>query len=127
MSEIRATTISDTTGTGPVTLTGQYASKMWINLNGTGTAAIRDSGNVSSITDVGTGVYDVNMATALTDANYSVVGMCSNDVPGAYGGTMLYVRYYNTPVPTSTYFRLASSGDNGASFDAPYVWASAIR
>jgi hypothetical protein len=45
----------------------------WVNFNGTGTVAIRSSYNVSSITDNGTGDYTVNFATALSDANYSVV------------------------------------------------------
>jgi hypothetical protein len=73
LSEIRANTISDAAGTGPVTLTGQYAAKAWVNFNGTGTVAIRDSGNVTSITDNGVGDYTTNFTTALADANYSVV------------------------------------------------------
>ena len=73
MSEIRATTISNAAGTGPITMTGQYAAKAWVNFNGTGTVAIRESGNVSGITDNGSGQYTVNFTTALSDANYSVV------------------------------------------------------
>ena len=73
MSEIRATTISNAAGTGPITMMGQYAAKAWVNFNGTGTVAIRESGNVSSITDVGSGDYFVNFATAMTDVNYSAV------------------------------------------------------
>ena len=45
-----------------------------MNFNGTGTVAIRGSGNVSSITDNGNGDYTVNLATAMVDANYSVSG-----------------------------------------------------
>lgn len=51
-----------------------YLCKAWVNFNGTGTVAIRASGNVSSITDNGTGDYTVNFATAMPDANYSAVG-----------------------------------------------------
>lgn len=47
--------------------------KAWVNFNGTGTVAIRDSFNVSSITDNGTGDYTVNFASALADANYAAV------------------------------------------------------
>ena len=71
MSEIRANTVSNAAGTGPVTLTGQYAAKVWVNFNGTGTVAIRESGNVSSISDDGTGVYTVNFTASVTDANFS--------------------------------------------------------
>jgi len=49
-----------------------YAARAWVNFNGTGTVAIRASGNVSSITDNGVGQYTVNLTTAMADANYSV-------------------------------------------------------
>jgi hypothetical protein len=49
-----------------------YGCRAWVNFDGTGTPAIRESGNVSSITDNGTGDYDVNFATAMPDANYAV-------------------------------------------------------
>jgi hypothetical protein len=76
--------LSATTGTfsGDVTLgssvlatpTGSapsYTCRAWVNFNGTGTVAIRASGNVSSITDNGTGDYTVNFTTAMPDANFS--------------------------------------------------------
>jgi hypothetical protein len=50
-----------------------YGCRAWVNFNGTGTVAIRASGNVSSITDNGTGDYTVNFTTAMPDANYSAV------------------------------------------------------
>ena len=57
------------TGTAPI-----YGARAWVNFNGTGTVAIRASGNVSSITDNGTGDYTVNFTTAVSDVNYAVVG-----------------------------------------------------
>ena len=51
-----------------------YGCRAWVNFNGTGTVAIRDSGNVSSITDLGTGYYRVNFTTAMPNANYAVGG-----------------------------------------------------
>lgn len=50
-----------------------YGCRAWVNFNGTGTPAIRGSGNVSSITDNGTADYTVNFTTAMVDANYAVV------------------------------------------------------
>jgi hypothetical protein len=47
-----------------------YAARAWVNFNGTGTVAIRASGNVTSITDNNTGDYTVNYTTAMPDANY---------------------------------------------------------
>jgi uncharacterized protein (AIM24 family) len=49
-----------------------YGVRAWVNFNGTGTVAIRGSGNVSSITDNGTGDYTVNFTTAMPDANYAI-------------------------------------------------------
>lgn len=55
----------------PSGATPSYLCRAWVNFNGTGTVAIRASGNVSSITDGGTGSYTVNFTTAMPDANYS--------------------------------------------------------
>ena len=49
-----------------------YGCRAWVNFNGTGTVAIRASGNVTSITDNGTGNYTVNFTNALPDANYAI-------------------------------------------------------
>jgi hypothetical protein len=50
-----------------------YGCRAWVNFNGTGTVAIRASGNVSSITDNGTGDYTVNFTNAMPNANYTTV------------------------------------------------------
>ena len=66
---INSATVATVSGTAPL-----YMCRAWVNFNGTGTVAIRASGNVSSITDNGTGDYTVNFTTAMPDANYSVSG-----------------------------------------------------
>jgi hypothetical protein len=58
--------------------TQNYKCRAWVNFNGSGTVAIRASGNVSSITDNGTGNYTVNFTTALPDANYSATTQATN-------------------------------------------------
>jgi hypothetical protein len=63
-----ATSLQGLVGTAP-----SYSARAWVNFNGTGTVAIRASGNVSSITDNGVGDYTVNFTTALPDVNYSIV------------------------------------------------------
>lgn len=50
-----------------------YGIRAWVNFNGTGTVAIRGSGNVSSITDLGTGTYRMNFSSALVDTNYATI------------------------------------------------------
>jgi len=62
------------TGSAPM-----YACRAWVNFDGTGTVSIRASGNVSSITDNGTGDYTVNFATDMPDSNYSVATSSDND------------------------------------------------
>lgn len=52
--------------------TENYKCRAWVNFNGTGTVAIRASGNVSSITDNALGDYTVNFTTAMADANFAV-------------------------------------------------------
>ena len=56
-----------------------YKCRAWVNFNGTGTVAIRESGNVSSITDNGTGNYRVNFTNAMPDENYSTSGFIQRD------------------------------------------------
>jgi hypothetical protein len=53
--------------------TENYKCRAWVNFNGTGTVAIRAAGNVTSITDRGTGQYTVNFTTAMSDANYGTL------------------------------------------------------
>lgn len=72
MSTLKVNAIQNTSGVE------QYLAKAWVNFNGTGTVAITASGNVTSITDNGTGDYTVNLTSALTDGNYSVVGTCNS-------------------------------------------------
>ena len=75
---------------GGSTLYPAFDCRAWVNFNGTGTVAIRGSGNVSSITDNGVGNYSVNFTTAMADANYAAqvtsrfeTGISGN-IPGAY-------------------------------------------
>jgi len=59
------------TNTSWGTVSTDYVAKAWVNFNGTGAVAIRASGNVSSITDNGTGDYTVNFTTAVADSNFA--------------------------------------------------------
>ena len=55
---------------------GQVASA-WVNMDGDGTIAIRDSFNVSSITDNGSGDYTTSFSTSMANTNYCVTGACT--------------------------------------------------
>jgi hypothetical protein len=71
--------LSTASGSAP-----SYSARAWVNFNGSGTVAIRESGNVSSITDNGVGDYTVNFTTAMPDVNYSVASssISTNDARG---------------------------------------------
>jgi len=60
--------LAEPSGSAPL-----YMCRAWVNFNGTGTVAIRASGNVSSITDDGAGLYRINFTTAMPDINYVVL------------------------------------------------------
>ena len=65
----------------------QFTAKAWVNFNGTGTVAIRDSHNVSSITDHGTGDYSINFSNNLANVNYAPVG--NNSSQEANGSSLM--------------------------------------
>ena len=64
--EPQVKTATNASGDAPI-----YACRAWVNFDGTDTVSIRASGNVSSITDNGTGDYTVNFSTAMPDTNWS--------------------------------------------------------
>ena len=79
MSTLSVATIKSASSAAPVfqnssgTEKGQLG-KVWVDFNGTGTVAIRDSFNVSSITDHATGDYTLNFSNNMGNANYAVAG-----------------------------------------------------
>ena len=83
---INSAQFATVSGTAPI-----YPCRAWVNFNGTGTVAIRASGNVTSITDNGTGDYTVNFTTALQDANYSGLVSCTaGSVEPRIGAPVIY-------------------------------------
>ena len=55
-----------------------YKCRAWVNFNGVGTVAIREAGNVSSVTDGGTGIFTINFTTDFSDADYATVCSSAN-------------------------------------------------
>ena len=93
-----------------------YTCRAWVNFNGTGTVAIRASGNVSSITDLGTGLYQANFSTAMPDANYSVVW-----------STEYWFWMPNASTNTTTSSRITTVNTAAASVDIALVCMSVFR
>jgi hypothetical protein len=98
-----------------------YGCRAWVNFNGTGTVAIRASGNVSSITDGGVGIYTVNFTTAMPDGNFST-NITANDID--WGNKVAIVAYGTTSVQLYT---LTGSGSTGNRADASTVCVAIFR
>jgi hypothetical protein len=63
--------------TGGASIMETFGCRAWVNFDGTTTTpTIRASGNVSSVTRIGTGHYQMNFTTAMPDANYALAGAC---------------------------------------------------
>ena len=95
-----------------------YGCRSWCNFDSTGTIAIRDSGNVSSITDGGTGVTRVNFTNAMPDANYAVTASCE--------GSGSFERVIPYSLTTTGFYLYQTSGTSGTQ-DMNYVWAMVVR
>ena len=76
-SELRVDTLKDSSGSNSVGMAyvAGGSSKAWVNFNGTGTIAARDSLNLSSLTDNAAGDYTVTFSSALGNTNYAPTGM----------------------------------------------------
>lgn len=105
-----------------------YGCRAWVNFNGTGTPAIRTSGNVSSITDNGTGNYTINFSTAMPDINYAAVGSASSGGDGFLIVCSFNSRSGSIVAPTTSAFRVYTrlSGTNSDN-DPEYVYVAVHR
>ena len=99
-----------------------YGCRAWVNFNGTGTVAIRASGNVSSITDNGTGDYTVNFTTSMPDANYSVGSACGDGASGS-----MRITGVSDANPTASAYRMATFNLSSSRADPIFVLASFFR
>lgn len=85
MSTLKVTNIQATGETASRAVSGVAAA--WVNFDGTGTVAIRDSVNTSSITDQNTGIYSGNFSSSMSSGNYNAVCV-GNDAGSAKDALM---------------------------------------
>jgi hypothetical protein len=114
MSLIKCNDIQNASGGIPTVKSQQLIPTAWVNFNGTGTVAIRDSEGVSSITDNSTGTYSVNFTTTMADVNYSTVATAK--ASSIVNGPMV-----DLAVVTSTYVRVRSFSQAAALYDTDIV------
>ena len=100
----------------------QGRAKAWVNFNGSGTVAIRDDFNVSSITDSGVGIFKVNITNALPNTNYVVTAGMSH-----LSGTYLaypHLRDRDQSTRSTTQFQLDVTNNSGAATDSEEIHIS---
>ena len=112
--------LSTATGSAP-----SYSARAWVNFNGRGTIAISESGNVSSITDDGVGLYTVNFTTAMPDANYAISGVGQAEASG--GILNIYALASAASPLTTSSFPVATTTHSGTKFDGSTVCVLVFR
>ena len=112
---INSAQVPTISGTAPL-----YMCRSWVNFNGTGTVAIRASGNVSSITDGGVGIYTVNFTTAMPDVDYSA--LVNGESNPAAGNDSTTAQTYAT-----SSVGLKCRGSGGGAHDPIYVTLGVFR
>jgi hypothetical protein len=99
-----------------------YQCRAWVNFNGTGTVAIRASGNVSGITDNGTGLFTINLTTAMPDANY-----CATISAGSGAGASGDGTAYRNNIAAGSFQVETFNGAGTAAVDYAYVGVAVFR
>ena len=99
-------------GTGGINQT--RIAKAWVNFNGTSTVAIRESYNISSLADRGTGLYSLNLSTALSSVECAGAGSATDQDTGT--DTTQRNRMV-TIIPESTSLVYVNSFDTSGSAD----------
>jgi hypothetical protein len=106
-----------------------YGCRAWVNFNGTGTPAIRASGNVTSLTDNGTGDYTVNFTTAMPDTSYAVFSTAQrgDSVAGGIIGQVQGTTANAYTSITTTSVRIRTINVTETTIDSLYVGVSVFR
>lgn len=99
-----------------------YGCRAWVNFNGTGTVAIRASGNVTSITDNGTGNYTVNFTNAMPDTNYCAIAESAISTANTANDTIA-----QSTVSASSSVVFTNNPVNAAAVDSALVHVAIFR
>ena len=113
--DTQSLSLFNASGSAPV-----YACRAWVNFNGTGTVAIRASGNVSSITDNNTGNYTVNFTTAMSDVNFASLVSINLTTD-----TTSIIQIINNQTTSTVQMTLSKPGV--ANYDSAYVSVAVFR
>jgi len=120
--EPQVKTSLNATGDAPL-----FACRAFCNFDGTGTVSIRDNGNVSSITDNGTGFYQVNFNTAMPDGNYSAQGTAGQLTDSGTASTVIFGNGALFETTRLRFRTVRTSSTESGSFDMDVVTVSIFR
>ena len=118
MSTLNVSNISDGTDTVATGYVVNGSAKAWVNFNGGGTAAIRDSANITSLTDNGTGDYSLNFTNSFGAGNYSVGSFCAYSLGG---GVHSVTGDNTTGDPTSSNIRVRTKNQASTIINATTI------
>ena len=106
-------TALNASGSAPI-----YACRAWVNFDGrSGNVAIRNSGNVSSLTYNGTGDYTVNFSTDMPHTNYAVVNMIAQSNADPASGGNVDWQIWHTSTTSSVRVTSANNTDVASAAD----------
>ena len=103
-----------------------YPARAWISMNGKGTVAIRNDGNISSLTDNGVGDYTANFSTALSTSSHGMSSAVAAYGPSDPGSSDVYLRsssgtFGANPTLSTSSVRVEVGTNGAANFDYGYV------
>jgi hypothetical protein len=123
ITTVTSTTLSDGTNSTSTTNAIQGSAKAWVNFNGaptSGSATIRASYNVSSVTINGTGNFTINFTNAFADTNYITVG--------SGGDASTALRSVSTNfAPSTSSIQINVVASNGTNATTTYVNVACFR
>ena len=120
-ADIAATTLTVNAGYGSNATA--YGVRAWVNFDGTGTVAIRDGGNVSSITDNGTGNYTINFTNNMPDVNYAVNAISAYSLT-TNGALLVEIFGFNNQTVSGV---RVQNRNSSANYDAVSIQLAVIR
>ena len=122
MSTLEVSNLNDGTTTLATTYVTNGSAKAWARWSMSGTAANKDSFNISSFTDITTGVCKQTLSSSMSDANYAATGMSGEESGGGNRACGVHGSSGRGPTASNTHFRLSNS--SWAAVDETYGAAS---
>ena len=118
-SELRVNTLKDASGNNSIATSyvARGPLKGWVNFNGTGTIAARDSLNLSSLTDNGTGEYTITYSSAFSAVDYAFTGTSGQTSGGSRTTGGIMFDDFSATVTTTSHRILSRKKDDASNVD----------